>query len=207
MGRDAADHLAFEVFHDLRAPPLPPLTCRPDRLPVFQGERIGQIRKRIGPGFVVVGVIGGFFIAARPRTEGLDAELVHHVAMVLFCCPVHRLAAGRRENRSACGRALCLLPRGHLTCQDGQSAQGGDSSCHSCRACGSDHVLPLERTTLSVCEGKERWLASSPNPFQRSSSLCRPSWPRRRVSSSRWSPFRWARFSSPPKTSPRDGAE
>jgi hypothetical protein len=40
--------------------------------------------KRISLGLIVVGVIRGFLVAAWSWTKGLDAELIHHVLVVLI---------------------------------------------------------------------------------------------------------------------------
>jgi len=40
-------------------------------LPVLERERVGQVRKRISFGLIVIGVIGGFFIAFAPGRRAL----------------------------------------------------------------------------------------------------------------------------------------
>ena len=88
IGRNAADHLALEVFDNLRAALIPPLFRRRNLLPALQCERIGQVSIWIGLRLIVVGMIRVLFIPARARTERCDPQLIHHVLMVLFCCPV-----------------------------------------------------------------------------------------------------------------------
>ena len=69
-------------------------------LPVFQRERVGQIPERIGLRLIVVGVIGSFLISARPWTKRLDAQLIHHVLMVLFRRPILRRRLLCHDNRT-----------------------------------------------------------------------------------------------------------
>ncbi len=86
--RNAAQHFAVEVFDDLRPALIPPHGRRRDLLAVLQRKNVGQIRVRIRRGLIVVGMIRRVFVAAGAGAQGLDAELVHHVLMVLRRGPV-----------------------------------------------------------------------------------------------------------------------
>jgi hypothetical protein len=81
--RDAPEDFAIEVFDDFGAALFGPLRGRGDLFPVLQGEDVGQIGIGVGGGLVVVGVVGRGFGAAGAGAEGLDAELIHHVLVVI----------------------------------------------------------------------------------------------------------------------------
>src|SRR5580704_8894526 len=115
VARDTAEHFALEIFDDLRPSLMPPLCGGHDLLAVLERQSVRQVREGIGLGLVVIGVVGRFLIAARTRAEGLDAELIHHVLMVLFHRPVHQQ---RPTSHTSWwfprGGAASLLPRGRL---------------------------------------------------------------------------------------------
>ena len=98
-GRDAlghaADDFALEVFDDLRAPFGEPRRRARHAPAVRERQRIGEIRERIGERFVVVRVIGRLLVAARAWTKRPDAELFHHVPMVVGRRPFTILGGGR----------------------------------------------------------------------------------------------------------------
>ncbi len=80
---DAAVDILLVHLDDLRAALVPPDLGSGDGLAVVQFERVGEIGPGVGLRLVVVGVVGGFFIAAGTGTQRLDAELVHHVLVIL----------------------------------------------------------------------------------------------------------------------------
>ena len=83
VGDDAVDILV-EVVENLRATLLPPHFCGGDFLSIVEGEGVGEIGIWVGLRLVVVGVVGSFGISAGTGAEGFDAELGHHVLMVLI---------------------------------------------------------------------------------------------------------------------------
>ena len=78
---------------------------------VVQCERVREIRIWIGLRFVVVGVIRGVLVAAWTGTQGLDAQLIHHVLVVLL---------GGEVDRRRRGSLRCLLRH----CREGRSSKG-----------------------------------------------------------------------------------
>ena len=87
---DAANHLAFKIFDDFGSALRPPHLCTRNLLAVLQGEHVRKIGEGICFRFVVIRVIGRVFVSARARAERIDAELIHHVLMVLVGSPIHR---------------------------------------------------------------------------------------------------------------------
>ena len=83
FGDDAVDVLV-EIVDDLRATLLPPHVRSGDFLSIVECERIGQIGPGVGLRLVVICVVGSFRISAGAGAQGLDAELVHHILMVLI---------------------------------------------------------------------------------------------------------------------------
>ena len=72
---NAADHLAFEVFDNLRAPLLPPLIRLSHLLRHSSSSaRPADSGKDVGFRLVVVGVIGILFISARAGSKRFDAR-------------------------------------------------------------------------------------------------------------------------------------
>src|SRR6266581_5760592 len=108
--RDVANDFALEVFDNFGAALLPPHLRGGGLLAVLQRESIGQVRKRIRFGLVVICMIGVFLVSAWTGTKRFDAELVHHVLMVFLGGPVHR----GREVARVRGRYRCRFGRGLL---------------------------------------------------------------------------------------------
>jgi len=88
VGGDAADHLALEIFHDFGTALILPHGGTGDLLAVLQCEYVGQVWVGIRRGLLVVGVVGSALVAARPGPQGLDAELLHHVLVVVGRSPI-----------------------------------------------------------------------------------------------------------------------
>src|SRR5262249_10239773 len=80
-----------------------------DLATVFQSEGVRQIGERIGFGWVVVGRIGRIALAARAGPEAFDAQLLHHVPVILLSGPIRRTGAGARGAGTR-GRSGCTLP-------------------------------------------------------------------------------------------------
>ena len=59
-----------------------------DSLAVFEGERVGKVWKWIRFGFVIVCFVGGAAPTAWTGAKFDDAELVHHVFVVVSGGPV-----------------------------------------------------------------------------------------------------------------------
>ena len=107
---DTTIYFRLEVLDDLRTALLPPDGGLGHFLAVLQPQDVGQIREGIGQGLVVVGMIGRLFVTAGPRTERLDAELLHHVLMIFDRRPVLRLRqVGCVGGRGRGGRRRRLL--------------------------------------------------------------------------------------------------
>ncbi len=79
---NAPQHLTLKIFDDFGTALLPPHPGRRDFLPLFQRQRLRQLRKRIRQQLVIVGMIGDALVAARAGPQALDAELVHHVLTI-----------------------------------------------------------------------------------------------------------------------------
>jgi len=63
----------------LRTPLIPPHRRGHDFLAVVQDQRVGQVRKRIGFGFVVIGVKGRLRIISIPAPANRsDVQQIHH---------------------------------------------------------------------------------------------------------------------------------
>ena len=71
------------------------------------------------------GAVTAFVIAAWPGAEGFDAQLVHHVLMVLRCRPI------RRRQWLSCG---------YLTNEDGQGGERGNFRQGLLRVRSKNHV-------------------------------------------------------------------
>ncbi len=97
--RHAAEDLALEVLDDFRAAHLPPLLGGGDLLAVLRHQRIGQVGEGIGLGGVVIGRVGRAGVAARAGAQPGDAQLLHHVFVILLRRPVQWLGSLRAENR------------------------------------------------------------------------------------------------------------
>ena len=80
---NAAINIFFVALNDFRPTLVPPRLRSRDLLAVIEYERVRKNGVRIRLRFIVVGMIRRLFIAARPRTQRLDAELIHHVLVVL----------------------------------------------------------------------------------------------------------------------------
>ena len=84
---DVVRHEAIDIFRehvdDLGAALFPPHLRRRHLLAVVHRERVGNIGIGIGLRFVVVGVVRSIFVAAPTRAKRLDAELIHHVLVIL----------------------------------------------------------------------------------------------------------------------------
>ena len=100
FGNAAVDVFLVQV-DDLGTALVPPHLRRGDGLAVVKLERVGEIGIDIGLRLIVIGVVGGFFIAARAGAQPLDAELVHHVPMVLV--------RGEGDRRRRGGNSWCAL--------------------------------------------------------------------------------------------------
>ena len=83
IGRDSPIDFLFEQLDDFGAALVPPEFGRRHFFSVVERERIGKIGVGICFRLVVVGVAARLLIAARARAQGFDAELVHHVLVVL----------------------------------------------------------------------------------------------------------------------------
>ena len=79
---------------------------------VLQRQDVGQVRIRIGLRLVVVGVIRRRLVAARPGPQRLDAELLHHLPMILLG-RLRGFSRGRGLRRGR-GRRLRRLRRRRL---------------------------------------------------------------------------------------------
>ena len=77
---------------------IPPHLRRGDLAAVVHSQRVGNVWEGVGLRFVIVGVVGRLFIAARPWAQRLDPELIHHVLMVLI---------GGKAHRGRCCWSLC----------------------------------------------------------------------------------------------------
>ena len=109
------------------------LTRARDALPVLQHEQWGQRREGIRLRLVVVRVIGRLLVAARSRAQGSDAELLHHLPMVVGRRPLLRVGGhGRARRRRRRGGLLCAERRGEE--HDGHDrARGGASHARAMR--------------------------------------------------------------------------
>ena len=101
-GHEAIDVLRKHV-DELGAPLVPPHFRSRDLGAVVQGERIGKDGIGIGLGFVVVGVVGSVLVAAGAGAQRLDAELVHHVLVILIGGECDRIAGSLRLKRGRGG--------------------------------------------------------------------------------------------------------
>src|SRR5207253_8887005 len=99
---------------------IPDLGAR-DFLAIIQRQDVRQIGIGVRRGLVVVRVIGRRLIATRTGTQLLDAELLHHVLMVLGRRPSLRLGGGRGGQR-----ATALRRGGRLLRQDGDERRDGE---------------------------------------------------------------------------------
>ena len=84
VARDATIDVLLVHLHDFRTPLVPPHRRRRHLLAVVQSERIGKIGIRVRLRLVVVGMIRSLFITARTGTQGFDAQLIHHVLVILI---------------------------------------------------------------------------------------------------------------------------
>ena len=103
--------------------------------PFFRVSASGRFGYGFAVGLVVIGVVGVAFVAARPGAKGFDAELVHHVLMILL--------------RSECDG------RGGGTClRDGECSwetEDGDENGEGAKAAkqlGSEHDISRELDLL-----------------------------------------------------------
>ncbi len=149
--RQAAVHFAFHVFHDLRPSLGPPHRCGGDFLPVRERERIGQIRIGVRERLVVVRMVGSFFVAAWPFAQFLDAQLIHHVLVVLL--------GGERD-----GRRIVRLLRARW--RDEQSRERREN----CEPTGKEFYGPTHResphTRNASCGSKLAHARSGGASFQ-----------------------------------------
>ena len=82
---NAAIDFPIKVLYDFRTSLLPPHLRARNFLSVFQDEGIGQVRVRIGFGFVIIGGVWRFRITAvRSRPQRSNVKQVHHSLMVLL---------------------------------------------------------------------------------------------------------------------------
>ena len=92
--RHTAEHFAIEILDDLLTTGLPHRGGG-DLLPVLQRQDVRQLRVGIGQRLVIVGVVRRLLVAARPRAQCRDAELLHHVLVIFLRRPfLWRLHAG-----------------------------------------------------------------------------------------------------------------
>ena len=87
---NATEYFALEVLDDLGATSRPLLRASSTLRPFVEREDVGQLRERIRLRLVVVGVIRILLVAARPRAQRRDAELLHHLPVVFGGGPVLR---------------------------------------------------------------------------------------------------------------------
>ena len=91
----APDDFAFEIFHDFRAKLLPPHRGAADLISILQREHLGPVGIGIGFFLIVVGdVVAGIGVAVSARPQLRDAQLLHHVSMILLRRPVQRRGRG-----------------------------------------------------------------------------------------------------------------
>ena len=102
VGRHAAVHLALEALDDLRPADLPPLFGGSHLLALVRLEDLGQDGIGVGLALVVVGGEGAARIGVEAAADGLDAQLVEHVLVVLFSGERHRfLRVGSSQQQTA----------------------------------------------------------------------------------------------------------
>ena len=70
---------------------MPQQRTRRDLLPVLEREQLGKLREGIRLRFVVVRVIGVGLVATRSGTQRGDAELLHHVPVIVLRGPGFRV--------------------------------------------------------------------------------------------------------------------
>ena len=101
--RHPAIDFPVKVLNSFRAPLLPPHLRRSRFFPVLQCQGIGQVGIGIGLGLVGVLIIGRPWVhTVGTRPQGFDAQLLHHVLMILIGAPIHRrrqLGIGGRRRR------------------------------------------------------------------------------------------------------------
>ena len=106
-GRDvvgnAAVNFALEAFDNLGSADFPPLLCGGDLLSCIGLEDLRQYGERIGLAFVVVGGVRTALVCVKGVSDGLDAQLVKHVLVVLLGCESHRLLRIGSRTEQACG--------------------------------------------------------------------------------------------------------
>ena len=91
IGRYAAIHFALEALDDLRPADIPPLLGGGHLLARVRPEDFRNHGEGIGLAFVVVGGVRTLFVSVEPATDGLDAQLVQHVLVVLLSSESNRL--------------------------------------------------------------------------------------------------------------------
>lgn len=90
--------VSLKAFHNLGSALLRPDLCSRYLLSVIQGQSVGQMRKWIRFGLIVIGGVRSLLTAARAWTEGFDSKLIPHVLMVLLGGKVHQLRRRRTGN-------------------------------------------------------------------------------------------------------------
>ncbi len=122
--RYTAINFAAEIFHDLRPPQAPPVLRGGHFLAVLQRQRIGQHRKRVGFGFVVVGVIWRVLVASVAAAADLGHVQQIHQPLMIFLrrLPRRNLRLGYHpaSRRCTCRRLLRRLKRQHYQGYGGQ---------------------------------------------------------------------------------------
>ena len=89
--RYAAVHFALEILHDFRPSHVPPLFGGGDFLPGLGLHQFRDHREGIGFALVVVGGVGALLVCVEAAADRLDAQLVHHVLVVLLRRECHGL--------------------------------------------------------------------------------------------------------------------
>ena len=105
-GRDVLGHAAIdlplEVLDDLRPPDLPPLPGGGHLPARLRPEDLRKHGEGIGLALIVIGGVRAALVRIEPAPDGLDAELVEHVLMVLFGRERDRsLGIGRRTEQAS----------------------------------------------------------------------------------------------------------
>ena len=82
--RNTSVNILREHLDEFGAALIPPHLRRCHFLAIIQRERVRQVRKRICERFIVVGVIWRLLVPAWSGPERFDAQLIHHVLMILI---------------------------------------------------------------------------------------------------------------------------
>src|ERR1019366_162599 len=104
---NAAEHFTVEILDDLGTALVGPLGGGRHLPAVLEGQNVGKVGVGIGQDFIIVGMIRRGLRAAWAGPQGLDAQLLHHVLVILSRGPTH---GGRQVRINRSGR-LRLLAR------------------------------------------------------------------------------------------------